>query len=400
MNQTKKRLAIIKLSISITDEDCIQHQILKLSQIKTDKKLEDIVELLQSKNYAQAQALITTYIETPMQEILQRTAKSKEEQLEEQKKDMLVNDFDLLPKAQKVKKIEKIEEIDPYMDSNPTSEKPYNEGINYDALLNLEAEDILADNIDIDISADEKDDFFHTDQKSTMPFMESDVTEDKETFDQELLEKERAPSFDDALSKLLQKENSKKEEGKDSQAESKSEQHYKSIPYIEQKFKDIAKQYPPLTSNETATERMKSFLDKIQTVGYTEKEIEEMISVVFNDIHKNDPAEAASILLIAAATSSPYAQFMLARALFKGQLLQKNVPEAFTIIYKLANNERYPEAICDLAQLYEYGIGTERDIQKALTLYEEAYSLGIQRAKKHITQLRKENKGLFSRFKK
>ena len=398
MNQTKKRLAIIKLSISITDEDCIQHQILKLSQIKSDEKLENIIELLQSKNYAQAQALITTYIETPMQEILQRSTRSKEEELKEQKKNMLVNDFDLLPKAQKIKKIDKIEDIDAFINQDPSSVKSYEEDINYDSLLNLEAEDILTDNINIDISAEEHDDFFHPDHRGTMPFLQSEEEQDKGMFDQEVLEKERAPSFDDALSRLLQKEKDLKET--DNQTEKRSKQYYKPIPYIEQKFKDIAKQYPPVASNETITERMKNFLDKIQNIGYTENEIEEMISAVFNDIHKDDPAEAANLLLIAAATSSPYAQFMLARALFKGHLLQKNVPEAFAIIYKLANNERYAEAICDLAQLYEYGIGTERDIQKAESLYEEAYSLGIQRAKKHITQLRKENRGLFSRFKK
>jgi len=171
MNQTKKRLGIIKLSISITDEDCIQHQILKLSQIKTDKKLDEILALLQAKNYAHAQALITEYIETPMQDILQRTAKFKEEQYETQKEKVLVNEFDLLPKDQKTKKQNKIEDINAFIHQSSSNIKSYESDINYDSLLNLEPEDVMADNIDIDISSDNHDDFFHQHKQKEMPFL-------------------------------------------------------------------------------------------------------------------------------------------------------------------------------------------------------------------------------------
>jgi TPR repeat protein len=91
---------------------------------------------------------------------------------------------------------------------------------------------------------------------------------------------------------------------------------------------------------------------------------------------------------------------MLARSLFKGDLLEKNLPEAFTLINRLAMDDDYAEAICDLGQLYEYGIGIDKDKKRAEALYKEAMELGIKRAKSHYERLRKENKTFFSFFKK
>jgi TPR repeat protein len=62
----------------------------------------------------------------------------------------------------------------------------------------------------------------------------------------------------------------------------------------------------------------------------------------------------------------------------------------------LAENENYPEAICDLAQFYEYGIQTPKDLKKAERLYKEAMHRGIRRAERHYMRLHKKNRGLFS----
>ena len=51
--------------------------------------------------------------------------------------------------------------------------------------------------------------------------------------------------------------------------------------------------------------------------------------------------------------------------------------------------EDYPEALCDLAQFYEHGIGTGKDKKKAEQLYKEATEFGIKRAEKHYTRLKK-----------
>jgi TPR repeat protein len=91
---------------------------------------------------------------------------------------------------------------------------------------------------------------------------------------------------------------------------------------------------------------------------------------------------------------------MLARALYKGEILQKNLPESFTLINRLAMDDDYPEAICDLAQFYDKGIGIDKDKKKAEELYKEAMELGIKRAIGHYERVRKQNSGLFSAFAK
>jgi len=83
MNQTKKRLQIINIAISLTDIETIQLQILKLAALRSDPKLQEIIAGLQAQNYAQTQALITKYIETPMEEIVQRTPQNDQEIIEE-----------------------------------------------------------------------------------------------------------------------------------------------------------------------------------------------------------------------------------------------------------------------------------------------------------------------------
>ena len=62
VNQIKKRLEIIKIAISMTDSETIRLQLLKLEPFEIDPKLDEIIDLLKMKNYAQAQYLITDYI--------------------------------------------------------------------------------------------------------------------------------------------------------------------------------------------------------------------------------------------------------------------------------------------------------------------------------------------------
>jgi TPR repeat protein len=137
---------------------------------------------------------------------------------------------------------------------------------------------------------------------------------------------------------------------------------------------------------------------KISNEGYSEKEVEEVISHIGRLKENNAIAEAAQLLLICGATESKYAQFMLARELFKGEILEKNLPEAFTLINRLAMDDDYPEAICDLAQLYENGIGIDKDKRKAEALYKESMDLGVKRAKAHYERLHNANKRLFGKF--
>jgi len=77
---------------------------------------------------------------------------------------------------------------------------------------------------------------------------------------------------------------------------------------------------------------------------------------------------------------------MFARELFKGDVLQVDFAESFTQINRLAEQD-YPEAICDLAQLYEFGYGIKKDKKIAKILYEEASSMGVERATRHLQRL-------------
>jgi len=409
MNQTKKRLHIIKLAISITDIDCIQHQILKLSQLRSDAKLQKILDMLHSKNYAQAQALITAYIDTPIDEIIQRSTQentpSEETQakmIREIKESAVIEAFDLFPEPEDEQEIKELENIEAFLGEEPSPAKAYDNDINYDSLLSLEADDILADNIDIDLSVPKEDTFF---QEDSLYLHERDKEKDP-FFDNEILAQERAPSEEERLTQLLQKEQQQVENdtpipvsATEDISIDEEREAYAPISYIEEKFSNLLKQYPPVEQELQNEPSVNKLLHKIKAERFSEEEIEAIIGTLLTLKEDGKKSEAAKLLLLCAATPSPYAQFMLARALFRGEILQKNIPEAFSIIYRLANDENYPEAVCDLGQLYEYGIGVEKDIQKAEALYSEAAKMGIKRAQNHVTRIRKENKGFFSRFK-
>ena len=94
MNQTQKRLSIIKLAISITDIETIQLQLLKLTPIKTDAKIQEILSLLQAGNYAQAQGLITDYIDSAPEEILQRTSQDGKQVISDEDQ-AIIDEFNL-----------------------------------------------------------------------------------------------------------------------------------------------------------------------------------------------------------------------------------------------------------------------------------------------------------------
>ena len=463
MNQTKKRLQIINIAISITDIETIQLQMLKLASLKSDTKLKEIIAGLQAQNYAQTQALITKYIETPTEEIVQRTSQQEEQEIIEQfdlfvttpekpmEEETELFNFDSL-----TEKIQK----KPVEEEKSNSEKQQN--VDFDNLLNLTADDVMPDNIELDISHTPKDDFFDTPAEDVPGTKESHIdtdfipkddffdtmeSEPETTFktSNEKTETKQDDLFKNSISAETQKDGSHTEEDAlfqtptiketDTIEETKEEtffektatetqtkettkidtpaaedvqpaaipskkenSEYKTIPYIDQKLKNMLTQYPPLLASRESYDSVNNWLLKISNEGYSEKEVEEVISHIGRLKENNAIAEAAQLLLICGATESKYAQFMLARELFKGEILEKNLPEAFTLINRLAMDDDYPEAICDLAQLYENGIGIDKDKRKAEALYKESMDLGVKRAKAHYERLHNANKGLFGKF--
>jgi len=410
MNQTKKRLQIIKLAISITDIETIQLQVLKLAPLRTDEKIQEIIAGLQAENYAQTQALIATYIEIPMEEILQRTFQT-EKQIRTEKEKAIIEEFDLLVTTPKKKEAEK-ELFDFSTLKSEEIPKKEQETIDFDALLNIEADDVLPGNIDLDISHTPEDTFFnvpedhpkHTKENyadtETMPKDTFFDTEENVSIDEQQKEEAVTGQIEEDLTVPSEESHKETIQEKPAQTAKNIPSQYEAIPYIDQKFKNMYTQYPPVHESEENFPSVNAWLLQISNDGYKNDEVEEIIGHITKLTETDSLAEAAQLLLISGATRSKFAQFILARALFKGKILQKNLPESFTLINRLAMDDDYPEAICDLAQFYENGIGIDKDKKKAEALYREAMDLGITRAAAHYERIKKQNRGLFSIFQK
>jgi len=177
----------------------------------------------------------------------------------------------------------------------------------------------------------------------------------------------------------------------------KENRRYPPISYIDQKFRNMRHQFPQIEENEHGIiDEVKVLLKQVATLGYTENDIHDAIVFFQEKKSEGEMANAAQMLLLAAASESKYAQLLLARELFKGEVLKVDYPESFTQINRLAEHD-YPEAICDLAQLYEYGYGIKKDKKTAQLLYEEAAEMGVERAQKHVERL-SGKRGILSAF--
>ncbi|CAA6821451.1 MAG: Unknown protein [uncultured Sulfurovum sp.] len=172
---------------------------------------------------------------------------------------------------------------------------------------------------------------------------------------------------------------------------------YPPIKNIEQKLEHMNLRYPTEFASNEEYPSVQVWIETISTTGYSESDVENVILQI-KELSQYNQAEAGQLLLITASTESQYAEFILARELYKGGIIQKNLIEAFNRINHLAIEKEYPEAICDLAQFYEKGIGTSVDTNLAKTLYEKAMELGITRAEGHVERLNKKQKGFFSRL--
>lgn len=441
MNQTKKRLSIINLAISINDTETIQLQVLKLGMIQTDEKIQNIISMLQAKNYAQTQGLITTYIETSTQDVLQRISQGKkhipteEEQStidefklfvnaeeDQEKIEIDINDF--MHKEEKKKPMENIEEINlnDFLSVSPVSQTQVTEENDFDSLLKIDVNDLLKYNIDI--GRTEEDSFFslspqenkvdiHTSHIPTDNFFDArdeemiddnteipnnlDITSNPDIIVEKM--KIKTEEVTTEVNILFSEDNSLKKENLRTEIppaiavpEKEAPTHYKAIPYISQKLESMKKQYH---SSHTAYEpfsTLTELLSKISQEGYSENEIVKTLMDAKEEVV--GPSNAVQLLLTCAATESPFAQLILARELYKGVLLTQNIPQAFIILNTLAMDD-YPEALCDLAQFYENGIGTKKDKKRAEHLYKDAMELGIKRAKAHFERLQQSNKGFF-----
>jgi len=212
----------------------------------------------------------------------------------------------------------------------------------------------------------------------------------KEDASKELEKSKQEP----AKKEVIKKEAKKVEPAKKDTINDIENNIYPPIPHIEQKFRQAFVLYPPNKESEVWVEVVIKFIKHLSLNSYTDKDVKEFLNEYNFYLEKGDIAKASQVLLLAAATDSKYAQFILARELFNGRVLRRDLKKSYAIMKNLANSF-YPDAICDLAQFYEYGIGVPKDKKVAIKLYEKAFELGVDRATKHINRI-KESGGIFS----
>ena len=278
-----------------------------------------------------------------------------------------------------------------------TQEQEIEATLDKEALIDMDEKRDLVEEIEEDLEADPEDN------------LEADLEGSSERLSIEVVEKVvEAGGISLSSVKPVAKEidisqehNTEKEEDvlkiKRKEDYNKENRRYPPISYIDQKFRNMRHQFPQTEESEHGiVDEVKVLLKQVATLGYTENDIHDAIVFFQEKKSEGEMAEAAQMLLLAAASESKYAQLLLARELFKGEVLKVDYPESFTQINRLAEHD-YPEAICDLAQLYEYGYGIKKDKKTAQLLYEEAAEMGVERAQKHVERL-SGKRGILSAF--
>jgi hypothetical protein len=398
MNQTKKRLHIIKLAISITDIETIQLQILKLTPMQTDASIQEIISLLQKGSYVKSQELISIYMDTAPDEILQRSSQQEYQATIPNAEGNLIDEFELFltPSVHSQQNTTQMDahDFDTLLHTDNTKETS-------DVDTFFEEEETQETDTSTEKDAEE-DTFFEKkeslEEESPKEDSNTEETPEEKAIEQENIEQEILENTIENPTEETKKTNHEKpttEVTADTNTkENTNTRSYEPMPHITQKLIHMEKRYPSHAHSDEKFETVETLLEKISNEGYTESDIEEMIQMSKKLITIEQPEEAAELLYICASTESQFAQFMLARELYSGTLLKRNIESAFILMSTLAK-DNYPEALCDLGQFFENGIGTIPDLIKAESLYKEAMKLGIKRASKHHARLQKQNRGFF-----
>lgn len=400
MTQTQKRLTIIELAISITDIETINLQILKLQPLRSDIQIDKILSELKAENYAQAKKLIAQYHLSPNHTIVQRIPI---EELE------IIDSFDFLEvktsdtAARDTKKIspellqedsDNAQETEEVLEENRSKIENTPSSQPFDTLLNIDAKSVLEDNIALDIHTEET-------QKEKIDFALDQIPQD--TFLDTAEDNSNLSETNQMRSSVVAEDINEviSQTTTDKEAHAAIEPiHTEDKPTVDSYIllKSLENTYPPIVIKEVYSQSLKTWLDTINKNEYDDDKIDNIVKYI-GELSQTDKAEAAQFLLATSITKAPYAQFILARALYKGTILSRNLDESFRIMSQLTHKDHYPQAYCDLAQFFENGITTKKNKKEALNLYKEAMDLGVQRAQKHYERLKTETSGFFSFFK-
>ncbi len=440
MEEISTRFKIVELAVKLGDRDTIGIQAKKLRDISLDENLDEIITLLESNNFRQALFLMKNYSGTLKDDFFsdddesdefadtERDDKTNREIGRSESGIKIITVDDLLNLSDRSKEsiaeydnsrnrdIEKIEEIhtennrddsedddilhigSPYNDHTESEYSKTDKTIPSDPLYDKHAQDDEEISSETDSTIPEP---IYDYQPA--PTFELDIEEetDRVSKDIEQIDNDKLLEDEKIVDNDTNKYSDDTDEFENTQRgnalpENENEE-YTPMAHIELKFKNMMNQYPPLDSGEDMAVEIYPMIDKISQEGYSEQDIWDFLENYHRYKESGDIASAAQVLLLAAATESKFAQFLLARELFSGDVVEKDHGEAFTQI-KLLAEKNFPEAICDLGQFYEYGIGIDKDKKMALILYEEAAELGVERAQRHVERLKK-SKGLFKLFK-
>ncbi|KIM04030.1 MAG: hypothetical protein KN64_10065 [Sulfurovum sp. AS07-7] len=137
-----------------------------------------------------------------------------------------------------------------------------------------------------------------------------------------------------------------------------------------------------------------NWMHRISNFGYKDIEILKISKYIQRLKENKQIDEAIQLTLICGATESSLGKLIFARELYKGDIFEKDHIKACEMTKELALLD-YPEALCDLGQYCEYGIGTKKNFEYALHFYKKANDLGLERAKNLYKNL-KRKRGLFS----
>ena len=422
MEEITLRFEIVRLAVELGDFETIDLQCRKLRNLSLDDRLNEIIDLLESRNYRQALYGMKFYHQTLRDDFFDEEAErdTEKEEKDRQNHEALVSDDEEDDNEERV--------------------------LDLDEILRLSAERVTRVPEPEPEEAVEPEDTAETVPRNVFPVEESSKTSVSESGKESLHNalssvdettgresgrvEEKSPLSASTVRKesiegFAQKSASRREETlpeeSDSAFEEKEEEStvagrkseltqrvrtneekkpYPPISYIGQKFRNMMHQFPPLERSEVLAPEVEKMRKKIAEEGYTDTEIEAFLTRYQEYKKRGERAMAAQVLLLAAATESKFAQFLLARELFRGEVIQKDHAESFTQINTLAD-QNFAEAICDLGQFYEYGIGIGKDREMALLLYEEAAELGVARARKHYERLKNSRgiKGLLGKVK-
>ncbi len=394
VNQIKKRLEIIKIAISMTDSETIRLQLLKLEPFEIDPKLDEIIDLLKMKNYAQAQYLITDYI-NPTKIIEEESEKPKtkpQEKIQKEKRHSILEEFQILMPTNK-----NIEEEE---DEEEQDESSYEVFPPHKVLLEIRDEEDELDEEEHDGDFDKED--IETDEEEIADFdarhveIENDEEEIRygEEDSIEQYEEIQDTQEDDALSD--EDENTSEEENDSDENELDERRKPTPIRDIQERFEQIYGVYNFAHETDTRYQSTKIWITQIKNRGVTDSSLQAMLRHIENLKGRDDTSEAAQLICVCAATNLQLGRLLLARELYRGKLVAQDEVEAYKIIHELAE-EDYNEALCDLGQFYEFGVAVSKNEKKAKELYEKAIQEGLQRARPHLERVSKKS-GIFSKM--